>query len=762
MIQETYKNHKKEINDVIDFIFSKNSQILLYESEKGIGNTAFISRTIFTLKSTPSVQIFSAELSAETRNPIHAIINGITNKNNKLYQQLQMFTDQKYGTYEVPIITAIIKDLSQSDMLAALFQSKSAVPIYTGFYQNRLKEIFFILADELTKEKSLVIFIDNIQFMDAESIYELQSLLNNSKIKLVCLKSDTGENFEKFYLETKYKYKYTELAFPKPNTTYVKQLAEIYNKNLTDNEANAILFKANGNIRKILFHLRESIETHPFDSSKLQLIKTIYLYNDYVTSNTLIEIINFSPYKGIFSKETIQTMLSTLEKEGYLNTLIDFEEKNKSYRLDSDYKPPLDIADRLVISKTLLTYYKHCEKLTYKHLLQAWDYSNLLNDQQSCQKFAVSIIRTALQMGYSIDENIISCVQSIPNKQTRLLLAIFFFCNARYKQAKDILDEFISNNTNRSIKVIYAISLNRCREHLSAEKLLSDLIKTSNNIDELTILVSFLISNHVHGGKLSDATEVYNNFSEQLKQSMKYPYFLRNAATLFEPSKAYQLRSIAQNMFKEKKDLFGYYSTIVNLTSYNLRNTTINYALSQAQIAFEGLQQFGASQIHLAANNLGICYLMNNDYIEAIKYFTLTIEYSKTIMPSGYATMNLAAMYIKKQEPKKAYELICNLGPRILSSNLPRLKGRYYLYLAVIYYILDNYEECLKNCQLAIKESNFAPKTKPYHVVTFLKTNCELSNHYTSQKWMDIFAPCFLEYWTVNSVDILSDELLTF
>ena len=170
-------------------------------------------------------------------------------------------------------MSALIKDLSQSETLAALFQPKSALPIYTGFYQNRLKEMFFILVDKISKAQKIVIFIDNIQFMDNESIYELQALLSNSKVKIICLKSGTGENFEKFYLETKYKYNYTELSFPTPDIKYVKKLGELYHKNLTNKEAEMLLFKSSGNVRKILFYMREPSGKQAIDSIKLQLLK---------------------------------------------------------------------------------------------------------------------------------------------------------------------------------------------------------------------------------------------------------------------------------------------------------------------------------------------------------------------------------------------------------------------------------------------------------------------------------------------------------
>lgn len=760
MVQEAYKNRKKEINDVVNFITSDDNQILLYESAQKFGNTAFISRVIFLYRMTPTIQIFSAELSAEVRNPIHAITSKLSKKNNQFYQQLQMFTDENYGTYEVQLFPAILKDISQSDTLAALFQSKSAVPIYTGFYQNRLKETFFCLINEIVKTKKIVVFIDNIQFMDNESIYELQALLKYSEVKLVCSKSGEGDNFDKFYYETKYKYSYLELPFPVPNVNYVKKLGEIYHKKLSDHEANLILLKSNKDVRKILFYLREPLAEQIMDSVKLLALKIISLYNDFMTKEIFQSILEVSPYKAVFPIESIEALLNSLEKGGYLKSLIEIDNNIKSYCIDSAYIPTMDIADRLILSKSLLTYYIQANGLSYKHLLQAWEFAVTLNEQDNCWKFAVSIIKFALKMGYVVDEKIILTAQTIDDRQTRLLVAIYLFCNAKYKHAKVILDSFISNNTNRAIDVIYAITLNRCRSHTAAYKRLSRLIKTSKSNDELAILVSFLISNDVHSNHLPHAVKMYETYNNQLKSSKKYPYFLRNAATIFEPSKAYHLRNTAKCIFKEQNDLFGYYSTIINLTSYNLKNSSVSYALSQALMAFEGLQQFSASQLHLAANNLGICYLMDDNYIEATKYFTLSIESAKTIMPKAYATFNLAAMYIKKDEFQIAYELITALQDSVLSSGLPRLKSKYYLSLSAIEYVLGNNTQALKNSQLAIKESN--SPLKPFKMVSILNEKINENCPYSSDLWKDLYTPCFLEYWTINSIDVLTNELLPF
>ena len=197
------------------------------------------------------------------------------------------------------------------------------------------------------------------------------------------------------------------------------------------------------------------------------------------------------------------------------------------------------------------------------------------------------------------------------------------------------------------------------------------------------------------------------------------------------------------------------------MTSYNLKNVSTSYAISQTLMAFEGLQQFNASQLHLASNNLGICYLIDDNYIEATKYFLLSQSNAKTIMPIAYSTFNLAAMYIKRGENKSAYDLIYGLERKVLSSNLPRLKGKLFLYIAIIEYVLGNYEKAYSACENVIKYSNSALNTSSYKIVNQLTQNMDKSYSYTPDLWNKIYSPCFLEYWTINSIEILNDNFLT-
>lgn len=146
-------------------------------------------------------------------------------------------------------------------------------------------------------------------------------------------------------------------------------------------------------------------------------------------------------------------------------------------------------------------------------------------------------MKTALELGFSIDYNVIKAIEKNNAHKTQIMVATFLFCNANYKEAKNILVNYADNTANRSIKVMYAITLNRCREHILAESELAELIKTSSDIDELAILVTFLISNHVHNSKISEAKDVFHIYQPKLANSKKYAYFYEMLLQFLNPVK---------------------------------------------------------------------------------------------------------------------------------------------------------------------------------------------------------------------------------
>lgn len=756
-----YKNHDIEINDLINLLFENKNQIILYNSHEGYGNTAFAQRVMYLLHVSSKYQLLYAELSLSEQNPLHIVTKNIISKKGQLYQQLQFFSNEQNCSQDIPIIfTSIIKDLTHSQTIETLLKPQKAIPIYAGFYQDRLKQNFFNLVNIITKQQRLFFFIDNIQYMDNDSFYELQALLQNSQVTLILFKSGEGEFFDKFYDEIKYKFSEIELNFPEPDVEYVQKLATLYNRNLSDYEAATILTENKKNVRKILCNIRKPKTLKTNLMLEDQILKIIMIYNDYISIENILQICKYTPYFGVITEEDVSDCISNIESKGLLQTITILETRIKKFKAVLNINISIDIADDAIISKALSDYYDACTSLEYSHLCHAWSLSASLNLIERKKKVTKKILLMALKMGYTVQNEIINYAKQQEDTNLQILSATFLFCNANYLQAKHLLENILNQNSHRSIQIMHAISLNRCREHKIAEIKLSNLIETSNDIDETAILVSFLISNNVHSRKLNSAKLLYEKYSSKLKTSKKYPYFLRNAATIFDETTAFILRKKALECFKLLNDFFGYYSTIINMTSYLIKNKSIEYTISIVQKAFDNLQQYNASQIHLAANNLGICYLHSKDNLSALKYLSLCYEKSKTIMPKGYAAINISAIFLQNKQLNKAYTYLKMLYDDVSDSKLARLKAHFYLQYALFEYICGNLSKTKAAIINTQKYCSPTESSKLYKISNTIKYNIDNDIIYNDEMFSGLYVPCFLEYWTINSIDVLPDDFL--
>lgn len=761
MVNIAYKNHDQEINELINLLLENKAQIILYNSHEGYGDTAFIQRVMYLLHVTEKYQLFYAELSPSVQNPLHEVLKNIVCKKDKLYHRLQLFSDDQNCSQDIPILlTAIIKDLTQSETIATLLKPQEAVPIYAGFYQDRLKQNFFDLIHIITNQQRLLFFIDNIQYMDNNSLYELQALLQNPNVTIILFKSGEGIYFEKLYDEVKYKFSEIELNFPEPDVSYVQKLATIYNRTLSEYEATTILSNNNRNVRKIISSLRkpETLKTNTMLED--QVIKVIYLYDDYITKNQLLKIFSYTPYSSVINEEDLAVYIKNVYNNGLLQSITDIETRDTRFKIVSNINISVDLADNVVISKALSDYYNQCKTIDYKHMCNAWKINSLLNIINRKNLLTPKILLIALKMGYRVPDDIIQYSKQQNDINIKILSATFLFCNANYLQAKTLLENILTQNDHRSLKVMYAISLNRCRYHEIAENELSKLIDSSHNIDEKTILISFLISNHVHNRKLNEAKRLYEKYACELKSSKKYPYFLRNAATIFDAATAFCLRNNALEYFRLTNDFYGYYSTIVNMTSYYLKNKSIEYTIDAIQGAFDKLQQFNASQIHLAANNLGICYFYSHDELNALKYLSLCFEKAQSIMPKGYAAINLSSILLQKRQFDKARIYLDLISEEIRNSKLARLKAHFYFQCAFIEYssgYLHKTNAAIINTQ---KYCSPTENSNIYAMVNLIKKYVENYIPYKDEMFSSLYIPCFLEYWTINSIDALPDDFL--
>ena len=102
---------------------------------------------------------------------------------------LQCFSDERYGEEEEPLLKSMILDLpAMGETISNLLFSKpTALPIYAGYYSDAMKQFFFEMVKDKLVDKKILLFIDNAQFIDDESIYDIladrkSTRLNSSHI----------------------------------------------------------------------------------------------------------------------------------------------------------------------------------------------------------------------------------------------------------------------------------------------------------------------------------------------------------------------------------------------------------------------------------------------------------------------------------------------------------------------------------------------------------------------------------------------------
>ena len=109
---------------------------------------------------------------------------------------------------------------------------------------------------------------------------------------------------------------------------------------------------------------------------------------------------------------------------------------------------------------------------------------------------------------------------------------------------------------------------------------------------------------------------------------------------------------------------------------------------------------------------------------------------------------------------KAANDCIIGLDERVSNSNLPRLKARYYYQLALIKYIDNDFDTASEKIDLAKDHSYSTTANKYLSSLLFLSQKIHEKTVYSENMWDDLFSPCYLEYWTINSIDVLDNNFL--
>lgn len=761
-----YADRKDDVNIAIPLLTSSSEKILCYRCEPGYGITAFFHRLCYLLHSTKSIVCLYAELSDNVRSPLHEALKKVVLKDGALYQTLQLYADEYYGEHTQTLLDSLLRDLpTMGETLSQLVSRPKAAPIYTGFYSDAIKNLFFHLLKNELAEKTVIFFIDNIQYLDNSSMYDVLALAEMNNVKLVFSCTGNSKLSEKLLLELEIANDLKYLDFNEPPVECVQELWENQARLISKESAQVLIHQSEGNIRKLVYSAQHGALPNAQTRTLLanEILILIHTLQGHVSIPELLLMLADSPTCNLADADSVTETIHALVHRGLLSSVLQISGTEIFYARVRDENQQiwnsliLNQADALIYQDIVFRHLRRKATHSFEELEQLFELANLISPQSKAQWGRMLLVES-LQRGSPISANWIDAVRKMPEAENQFLCAVCLFKTWKYTDALDIIMPLWRHYPhNRNVKILYALTLNRCRKHGDANTQLWELIRTSTDLDEKAVLLSITISNSIHSGHENVARNIVKTYRASISASKKYGYFLRNAATLFQADDAKELWDAALVAFKASEDEYGELTTIVNMARIYIRSGKAIYARDSLEKAYNGLMSYGMEQLHIVSNNLGVSYLYCGDIQNAKKHLRIARLITKSIMPRTYITINDCCVLLEERHENQALTKLLELKSEIDASSLPRLKRRYYLALAGIYCICEDYES-------AMNALTYAEKFK---MQSFIQLRQRIRECCMEQKtpdilqWNNYVSPAFLEYWVFNPLSIMSENALS-
>lgn len=760
-----YADRKEDVNAAISFLLSENEKFICYRTEPGYGVTAFFHRICYLLQSTENIVCLYSELSDNARSPLHEACKSIVIRNGTLYQSLQMYADECYGEYSQTLLDSMLQDLpALGNTLVHLLDRPETLPIYSGYYSDVIKQLFFELVKREFANKTVILFIDNVQNIDNSSMYDIMSLAEQNNIKVIMSQTGNSNLLEKLLLELEIKSSLRYVDFSEPSIECVQELWKNQSRNISDSNAQLLIQQTHGNIRRIvhaaLYGKVPVINDHSMIAN--EILTFIHILQEPVDLNDILVMLNDSPTCSFVDCAVVKQTIGGLVQNGFLSCILCFEGEEIYYaRIRDDNQRfwnslILNEADALIYQEIIFRYLSAKKKHTIGELVKLYELAGIVAPRRKAH-WGRELLIESLKLGYPMSIEWVDSARTLPEPENQFLCAICLYKKWKYKDALAVITKVWPQiQDDRDARILYGLILNRCRQHQNADEIIWELISTSSDINEKAVLLSIAVSNCIHDGNEDKARKIVEDYGPSISASSQYGYFLRNSATLYQGDLAEEKWKGALNAFRKFNDEYGELTTYANMARVYIRKGNVCYARTCLEKAYNGLMPYGMEQLHIVSNNLGVAYLYCGDIPNAKKHLRIAKVIAKSIMPQTYVAINECCIMLEEKQPKQAQEHLLKLKNDVDASNLHRLKGRYYLALAGLHCLQGDFSNALTT--LAHAEtfiSSFSQLRECIRESCMKKTVPLLAN------CRQYFTPAYLEYWIANPLSIMSENALT-
>lgn len=760
-----YADRKQDMNAAISFLFSENEKFICYRTEPGYGITAFFHRICYLLQSTENVVCLFSELSDNVRSPIHEACRKIVIKNGTLYQSLQMYADECYGEYSQTLLDSMVQDLpALGNTLVHLLDNPKSLPIYSGCYSDVIKQLFFELVKRELADKTVILFIDNVQNIDNSSMYDIMALAEQNNVKVIMSQTGNSTLLEKLLLELEIKSSLRYVDFNEPSIECVQELWKNQNRIISNSNAQLLIQQTQGNIRQIIHAAQYGNIPimHGHSMIANEILTFIYILQQPVSLNEILMMLTDSPTCSFVDCAAVKQSVGVLVQKGLLSCILHFDGEEVYYaRIRDDNQRfwnslILNDADALIYQDIIFRYLSVKKKHSIGELVKLYELASIIAPNRKTH-WGRELLIESIKLGYPISTEWINTVRTLPEAENQFLCAICLYKKWKYKDALDVITKVWPQiQDNRDARILHGLILNRCRQHQFADEIIWDLISTSSDINEKAVLLSIAVSNCIHGGNEDKARKIVEDYSTSINCSSQYGYFLRNSATLYQDISAEEKWKDAVKSFQQFNDEYGELTTYANMARIYIRKGNACYAKTCLEKAYNGLMPYGMEQLHIVSNNLAVAYLYCGDITNAKKHLRIAKVIAKTIMPQTYITINECCIMLEERRPNQALENLLKLKNNVDASNLHRLKGRYYLALAGLYCLQGDFSNAL--IALGHAETFISAFSQLRKCIRECCTEKTVPLIMNSRQY---FTPAYLEYWIANPLSIMSGNALT-
>lgn len=655
------------------------------------------------------------------------------------------YANKEYGEYDKSFLSALASQNIPfiGEVLATINEGKRGI--------NYLNSNFEILSTsiiecfrEISRNEKVGILIDKAQFLNESDFDFIHKLSQIKNVFLIIAYTSFTDNIRKLKLKMS---AYEELTFGHPNSYTIVELSKQFKHEISKEEAEALLIDKDYNIHKILFYIKEADKNLTISELDNEIISILNILTNGIEITELEKIISFDT-NTLHIETDITEALKKLIEYGVIKQQESILYLCTSALRDDNIK--CSQADIFYYKDLILKYYSKENSESISKAEICYELANDLN--LNSQDWLERILVYKMRIDLPFEAKLISYIKD--NKKLQIIAYTYL---RLYTDAKREMKELKKQEKLKlEWEELFAVLLNRCRKHKKAEKkILTCLAEDPNNY----VLKAFLISNYIHTEQLDKARKLYKIEKNNLKDTSadkNAGYFFRNCGAAFwddlTPFKD------ALKIFENFKDEFGTITTMCNLVT---RKMILDRNVSQSPKFRElenKIQKFGNNNMHIFYNDWAIAELLDRNFDYCHKLLNMAHAYSHSLMPNIFIKINEACSLVYESKFSEALNIIDAIEDDVEEISIERVKQKYYINKALVYYANNKLStNILEKCKQYPDRYN---KNLTYTKIQFYQNRLEANQCYITEDFTKCYCPCYLEYWYINPLQLLSQETI--